>query len=117
MTKDELRKLPLEERKEYILNLLDGKTHNFAMFSKRGTNRCKSLIKKCIKKVMGKKAMRRSEFETYVSIEISKIAKQDKYGEIGDTAVREVIYYWLELAIEMADYDWHYDFEYSISYS
>lgn len=117
MTKEELLQKPLEERKDFILNLLSGKTHNFSMFSKKGGNRCKAVIKKCVKKVMGKKAMRQSEFEAYVSAEVSKVAQQDQYAEIGDTAVREVVYYWLELAIEMADYDWKGDFEYSISYS
>jgi len=113
MTKEELLQKPLEERKEYILNLLSGKTHNFSMFSKKGANRCKAFIKKCVKKVMGKKAMRQSEFEDYVTAEIKKVGSQKQYIEIGDTAVREVVYYWLELAIEMADYDWKRDFEYN----
>lgn len=113
MTKEELLQVPLEERKEYILNLLDGRTHNFSMFSKKGGNRCKTFIKKCVKKVMGKKAMRQSEFEDYVTAEITKVGSQKQYIEIGDTAVREVVYYWLELAIEMADYDWKRDFEYN----
>ncbi len=110
MTKEELRRLPLEERKEFILNMLAKKTHNFSMFSKKGGNRCKALIKKCIKKVMGK-AIKQADFEAYVKAEVKKVQSQAQYSEIGDTAVREVIYWWLELAIEMADYNWDY-FEY-----
>ena len=115
MTKEELLQKPLEERKEYILNLLTrmATKDNFSMFSKKGGNRCKAFIKKCVKKVMGKKAMRQSEFEDYVTAEITKVGSQKQYIEIGDTAVREVVYYWLELAIEMADYDWKRDFEYN----
>ena len=61
---------------------------------------------------MNKKAIRQAEFEKYVTTEIKKVGSQEKYEEIGDTAVREVIYWWLELAIEMADYDWYDNFEY-----
>jgi hypothetical protein len=110
MTKEELKQMPIQERKEYILGMLENKTHNFSMFSKAGGKRVKSLIKKCVKKIMGK-AMRQQEFEDYVTKEVKKVGSQEKYSEVGDTAVREVIYWWLELAIEMADYEWDY-FEY-----
>ena len=113
MTKQELLQKPLEERRDYLVNLVKNKTHDFGMFSKAGGNKCKSFIIKCMKKIMSKKAMRRGEYEEYVSKEIQKISKQDKYGEIGDTAVREGIYYWLELAIEMAEYEWSDEFEYN----
>jgi hypothetical protein len=112
MTKAELTEMSIEDRKEAILEILANKTHNFSMFSKAGGKRVKSLIKRCINKVMNKKAIRKETFQDYVSDAVKKVGSNDKYGEIGDTAVREVIYWWLELAIEMADYDWYDDFEY-----
>jgi hypothetical protein len=115
MTKRELKAFDLEGRKEYILEMLDKKTHNFSMFSKAGGKRVKSLLKRCIKKVMNKKAIRQKEFEKYVCLAVKKVGANEKYEEIGDTAVREVIFWWLELAIEMADYDWSYDFDYQFA--
>ena len=115
MTQAELKALPFEERKAFILNMLAKKTHNFSMFSKAGGKRVKSLLKRCINKVMNKKAIRQKTFEIYVDEAVKKLESNDKYSEVGDTAVREVIYWWCELAIEMADYDWSRDFEYEFA--
>lgn len=116
MTKSELLRKPLEERREYILTLLDKKgvseEESFGMFSKKGSNRCKALIKKCVKKVVNNTAIRQSEFEDYVRAEVTKVERYDHYAEITDSAVREYIYYWLELAIETANYEWADDFAY-----
>jgi len=113
MTKEELKRKPIEERKEIIVDIISRKKHNFGMFSRAGANRCQSLIIRCVKKIMSKKALRQSEFEDYVSAQVNKVCSNDKYAEIGDTAVREAIYYWLELAIEMSGYEWSREFEYS----
>jgi hypothetical protein len=112
MTKDELKALPLEERGAKLLEIYNSKDRKCSMFSKAGDKRVQRLISKCMKKLFGK-AIRQADYEAYVEKEIAKVAAQDKYSEVWDTAVREVIYYWLEMAIEIADYDWARDFEFS----
>lgn len=94
-----------------FLESFNSKNRDFSMFSAKGNRRVQAFVKKCIKKLFGK-AMRKSEFEAYVSAEAKKVASQDAYSEMGDTAVREVIYFYLEKAIAKADYEWDY-FEYS----
>ena len=49
MTKQELLQKPLEERRDYLVNLVKNKTHDFQMFSKAGGNKCKSFIIKCMR--------------------------------------------------------------------
>ncbi len=113
MTKQELMEMPQDSRQEKLLEVFDAKKRRFAMFSTKGNRRVQALVRKCMKKITGKKAMRQGEFETYVKAEVKKVECQDAYSEVGDTAVRETIYFWLELAIEVADYDWSREFEYS----
>jgi hypothetical protein len=113
MTKEDLRSKSIEERRDIIVDIISGRSHRFGMFSKAGGKRCQSLIIRCVKKVMGNKALRQKEFEDYVSAQVQKVNSNEKYSEITDSAVREGIYYWIELAIEMSGYDWHDDFEYS----
>ena len=114
MTKEELRRLPRDIRQAQFIEGFDlKKNRGFSMFSAKGNRRVQALVRKCIKKITGKNAMRQSEFETYVKAEVKKVEKQDACMEVGDTAVRECIYYWLEMAIEIADYDWKHDFHYS----
>jgi hypothetical protein len=100
-----------ESQTQFIEEFMS-KNRNFAMFSSKGNRRVQAFVKKCMKKIFGK-AMRQKEFEAYVSAEAKKVASQEAYAEISDTAVRECIYWWLEKAIEKADYDWGSDFEYS----
>ena len=112
MTLEEIKELPIEERQEKLVEIFMSKKRRLSMFSTAGNRRVQSFIKKCMKKVVNKKAIRREDFEAYVSAEAKKVASQEKYEEMGDTAVRECIYYWIEEAIDIAGYDWD-DFEYS----
>jgi predicted transcriptional regulator len=84
---------------------------NFSMFSSAGNRRVKALIKKCLKKLF-KTEMKVETYNDYVSKEVQKVSAQEKYREVGDTAVREVIYWWLEKGIEIEGYNWNYDFHY-----
>ena len=40
-----------------------------------------------------------------MSAQVQKVSSNEKYSEITDSAVREGIYYWIELAIEMSGYE------------
>lgn len=112
MTLEEIKALPIQERQEKFVEIFMSKKRDFAMFSRAGNNRVQSLIKKCIKKVVNKKAIRQEDFEAYVKAQVKKVEDNEKYSEIGDTAVRECVYFWLEKAIKVAGYDWfHFDYE------
>ena len=108
MTKKELKALPQEERQAKLLEIYNSKKRECSMYTTAGNRRVQKLISKCMKKVLGKKALRQEEFEAYVIAEIKKVESQEKFSEIGDTAVREVYYHWIELAIEVAGYKWDY---------
>ena len=93
MTEIEFRGLSIEEKQEKLVEIFMSKKRRLAMFSSVGNNRVQAFIKKCMKKVVNKKAIRQEDFEAYVSAEAKKVASQEKYEEMGDTAVRECIYY------------------------
>jgi uncharacterized protein YbcV (DUF1398 family) len=111
MTIEEIKALPIEERQDKLVEIFMSKKRDFSMFSTAGNRRVQNLVKKCIKKVVNKKAIRQEDFEAYVKAQVKKVEANEKYSEIGDTAVREVIYFWLEKAIKVAGYNWDY-FEY-----
>jgi len=113
MTKEELREIPQDLRQAQLLEAFDSKKRRFSMFTTKGNRRVQALVRKCIKKITGVKGMRQTEFEDYVRVEVNKVSSQDSYEEVTDTAVRESIHYWLEMAIEIADYNWKDDFQYS----
>jgi len=111
MTREELFSKPLEERREFLCELIKSSERDCGMFSKAGGNRVKSLISRCIKKVMKKTRIEKKEFEQYISEQIDKIAKNEKYSEVRDTAVMEVIWYHCRRATEFADYNWWEELE------
>ena len=78
------------------------------MFSSAGNRKVQALISKCMKKVVNKKAIRKEEFEKFVQEQIDKVAKDDRYSEIQDTAVGEVILFWIKKAINVAGYEWNF---------
>lgn len=112
MTLEEIKALPMEERQVKLLEIISSKKRHYGMFSNQGNKKVESIIKKCIKKVVNPKAIRKEEFEKFVAEQIKKAEENKNFSEIGDTAVREVIYFWLERAIEVAGYDWARNFDY-----
>jgi len=112
MTKAELLSKPLEERRDFLTKKVTSQNGNFGMYSNAGGKRVKSLIVRCIKKVMNKKAIRRKDFEQYITEQIKKVSQNEKYSEIGDTAVEEVIWFHLTRASEFAEYEWYRDLEF-----
>lgn len=104
-----------QTHKEYIEDFMSEK-RGFAMFSAKGDRRVQALVKKCMKKILSDKRITKEEYEEYVSNEASKVVNIKEYREMGDTAVRECIYSWLEDAIERADYEWANDFMYELTY-
>ncbi len=112
MTIAEIIALPIEERQVKLIDIISSKKRSYGMFSNKGNKKVESVIKKCIKKVVNPKAIRKEEFEKFVALQIEKVEANSDFSEIGDTAVREVIYFWLEKAIEVAGYEWAKDFQY-----
>jgi polyhydroxyalkanoate synthesis regulator phasin len=64
-----------------VLETLD--TYYFEMFSKAGENACRSIVKKIIKKINGKKRVTQEEMTQYCSDLIKGVAA--KHSEINDT--------------------------------
>jgi len=111
MTLDEIKALPIEERQVKLLELYNSKKRDCSMFSSAGNRKVQALISKCMKKVVNKKAIRKEEFEKFVQEQIDKVAKDDRYSEIQDTAVGEVISFWLKKAVNVAGYEWRIDID------
>ena len=108
MTLEEIKALPIEERQVKLLELYNSKKRDSSMFSSAGNRRVQALVSKCMKKVVNKKAIRKEDFEKFVQEQIDKIAKDDRYSEIQDTAVGEVISFWLKRAVSVAGYEWNF---------
>ena len=111
MTLDEIKALLIEERQVKLLELYNSKKRDCSMFSSAGNRKVQALISKCMKKVVNKKAIRKEEFEKFVQEQIDKVAKDDRYSEIQDTAVGEVISFWLKKAVNVAGYEWRIDID------
>ena len=92
-------------KEEFTEKLANETNPRHGMFTRAGDKRVHTIIKRCVKKLFGK-AMRQAEFEAFVSLQVQKITSGEKHTEIGDTAVRECIYYYLEKAIELDGYNW-----------
>ena len=58
-------------------------TYCFEMFSKAGDNACRSVVKKIIKKINGKKRVTQDEMTQYCSLLIKEVAA--KHSEVYDT--------------------------------
>ena len=108
MTIEEIKALPIEERQVKLLEVFNSKKRKCSMFSNAGDRKVQALVNKCIKKVVNKKAIRKEEFEKFVQEQISKVASDKRYSEIQDTAVGEVIIYWLRIAVEVGGYEWNF---------
>lgn len=111
MTIQEIKALPIEERQVKLLEVYNSKKRKCSMFSNAGDRKVQALISKCMKKVVNKKAIRREDFEKFVQEQIDKVAKDDRYSEIQDTAVGEVIIYWVRIAVDVAGYEWRIDID------
>ena len=92
-------------REEYTEKLANETKPRHGMFTRAGDRRVHTIIKRCVKKLFGK-AMRQADFEKFVSLQVQKITSGETHTEIGDTAVRESIYWYLEKAIRIDGYVW-----------
>ena len=89
--------------KEKLISRLD--KVGFEMFTVKGDNKVRSIIKSGIRKVYSKKRITEKELYNYIGNKVMTVSKNEKYGEILDSEPPSHISFWINQALSDVGYE------------
>lgn len=90
--------------KEKLISRID--KSGFEMFTDKGNDKVRSIIKSGIKKVYSKKRITEQELYDYIGKKVMKASNNDKkYGEILDSEPPSHICFWINQALSDVGYE------------